>query len=244
MSRLLVVACAVVLLVGLSANRSDAEPACGARGTPPAPNIEAVRDGHRVQVDYSLDRPAGCLADAVHIAVSSVEHPRNVGPSATNGLVCLTGSNGSLELDLPPLELPPYEVRATSLTPRGRRSAVTVLRLPSTAEQCRGDTCLQQAQDKLERCIRGLARRRDCRAYVWRTRPPLPYEPVRGVTREALERSFTTLLGTRVACASTSECAVEGEIFMVSGYRERAKCWRAEHRLDRYRGCVDWNWNA
>ena len=266
MSRLVLVACVVVLVVGcaqaISSTSAGSTPTCGSRGAPPAPRIDAVRDGHRVRVEYSVQRPAGCVADAVQIAVSSVAHPGNVGPSTTNGLIRLTDSNGTVELDLPPLDLPPYEVRATSLTPRGRRSAVTALRLPHRGNQCLGEMCLERAREKLERCLRGQAARKTCPAYVWRTRPPVPYEAVRGVTRDALQKSFTSLIrstgqGESVHCSSNRECVVtwqsdEGRFsapFQVSGYRERAGCWVAERelRLDdlfpaRLRGCVDWEW--
>ena len=266
MSRLLLLACVVALAVGcaqaISSRSAGARMTCGARGAPPAPSIDAVRDGHRVRVDYSVRRPAGCVADAVQIAVSSVEHPSNVGPSSTNGLIQLTGPSGTVELDLPPLDLPPYEVRATSLAPRGRRSAVTAFPLPHRGNQCRGERCLERAREKLQRCMRGQAARRACPAYVWRTRPPVPYEAVRGVTRDALQKSFTSLLqstgqGGSVHCSSNRECLVtwqsdEGAfsaLFQVGGYRERAGCWVAarELRLDdllpaRLRGCVDWEW--
>src|SRR5918995_6045909 len=111
MSRLLLLACFVALVVGcahaISATSSHAGATCGERGAPPAPRIDAVLNGHRVRVEYSVRRPAGCVADAVQIAVSSVEHPDNVGPSTTNGLIRLNGSNRTVELDLPPLDLPP-----------------------------------------------------------------------------------------------------------------------------------------
>jgi hypothetical protein len=122
---------------------------------------------------------------------------------------------------------------------------------------------VQRAREKLERCMRGEAAREACPAYVWRTRPPVPYEAVRGVTREALEKSFTSLVhrtgqGDSVHCSSNRECVVtwqsdEGQfsaLFQVGGYRERAGCWVAVRafRLDdpspiRLRGCVDWEWN-
>jgi hypothetical protein len=263
MSRLLLLACFVALVVGcaqaISATSSHAGETCGARGAPPAPSNDAVQDGHRVRVEYSVPQPAGCVADAVQIAVSSVGHPDNVGPSTTNGLIRLTDSEGSVELDLPPLDLPPYEVRATSVTPRGRRSATTTVRF---GDRCGGERCAQRAQEKLERCMRGEAARKACPAYVWRTRPPIPYEAVRGVTREALQKSFTALVrstgqGDSVQCSSNRECVVtwqsdEGQfsaLFQVGGYHERAGCWVAVRtfRLDdpspvRLRGCVDWEW--
>jgi hypothetical protein len=266
MSRLLLLACFVAVVVAcahaISATSSQAGATCGERGAPPAPRIDAVLDGQRVRVEYSVRRPAGCVADAVLITVRSVHKPDNVGPSTTNGLIRLNGSEGSVELDVPPLDLPPYEVRATSLTPRGRRSPVTTERMPQSADQCRGESCLQRAREKLERCLRGEAARKACPAYVWRTRPPVPYEPVQGVTPGSLEESFTLVLrsgqGGSVSCSSTHECVVtwhiEGEPlvarFEMTGYRQRAGCWVAERtlRLDdlspvRLRGCVDWDWN-
>jgi hypothetical protein len=248
MRRLLVVLCAAALLVGCakafsSVLSSDAQatPTCGAAGAPPAPHIRADREGHRVVVEYDVARPAGCAADAVVITVRSVDKPDNVGPSTTNGLIRLAGDEGSVELDLPPLDLPPYEVRATNLTPRGRRSVTTTVRF---GDRCGREGCAQRAQEKLERCMRGIAPREACPAYVWRTRPAVPYEPVQGVTREALEESFTALVARPVFCSSTRECVVDGVTFAVSGYHQREGCWIAEHRLLRHRACVDWQWDG
>jgi hypothetical protein len=247
MNRLLVVVCAAALLVGCAkvfssalASEAQATPPCGAAGTPPAPLVRADREGYRVLVEYDVARPAGCAPDAVVITVRSAAKPENVGPSTTNGLIRLSAGEGRVELDLPPLDLPPYEVQATSLTPRGRRSATTTVRL---GDPCRGERCVERAQEKLERCMRGIALREACPAYVWRTRPAVPYEPVEGVTRESLERSFTTLAGTPVVCASTRECVIDGMTFAVSGYHQRPGCWIAEHRLLRHRACVDWKWS-
>lgn len=251
MSRLLVALCAVALLVGCAkafssalSSEAQATPACGAAGTPPAPLVRADREDYRVLVEYDVARPAGCVPDAVLITVRSVGKPDNVGPSSTNGLIRLVANEGTVELDLPPLDLPPYEIRATSLTPRGRRSATTTLRIPDSGDACRGERCLQRAREKFERCLRGEAPRQACPAYAWRMRPPVPYEPVQEVTRPALEKSFTLLVGAPVSCTSTSECVVNGVTFAVSGYRQRPGCWTAENGLNRYRGCVDWEWNA
>jgi hypothetical protein len=245
---------------------------CGAARTPPVPLVRATREEDRIRVEYELlARPAGCAADAVLITANSVAKVGNVAPSPTNGLFRLAGAEGTVELQLPPLDLPPYEVRAATLTPAGARSATTKVRIPETGDYCLRSldaaTCIRRAEEKYVRCLRGEMSRRDCPAYVWRTRPPVPYEPVQGVTRTELQRSFTSLLSSTeygeaaldaVYCASTRQCVVtwQGDNgtfsarFDVSGYRERAGCWIAERKLrvsdplpHHLRACVDWEWN-
>jgi hypothetical protein len=286
MSRLLAGAGAVLLLVGcakalssFSEEASAGQPqslaptrTCGAARTPPVPLVRATREDDRIRVEYELlSRPAGCAADAVLITANSVAKVSNVAPSPTNGLVRLTGREGAVELHLPPLDLPPYEVRAASLTPAGARSATTKVRVPESGDYCLSRlepaTCIRRAEEKYERCLRGAAPRQACPAYVWRTRPPVPYEPVQGVTRAGLERSFTSLLSSTshggatveaVYCSSGRECVVTWQDdggsfsarFDVSGYQQRAGCWIAERRLrlsdpmpNRLRACVDWEWN-
>jgi hypothetical protein len=286
MSRLLAAACVVILVVGCakalssfsdeaSAGQSQSlEPTrtCGSARTPPVPLVQATRRGDRIRVEYDLlARPVACAPDAVLITANSVAKVGNVAPSPTNGLIRLTGTGGTVELELPPLDLPPYEVRAATLTPAGARSATTKVRVPESGDYCLGrmaiTTCIRRAELKLERCLRGEASRRECPGYVWRTRPRVPQEPVQGVTRAGLERSFTSLLSSTeygdaaldgVYCASTRECVVtwqgdEGTFsarFDVSGYRQRGGCWIAERNLrlsdllpHHLRGCVDWEWN-
>jgi hypothetical protein len=286
MSRLLAGACAVVLLVGcakaissFSDQASAGRPqslaptrACGAAGTPPVPLVRATREDDQIRVEYELlARPAGCAADAVLITANSVAQVRNVAPSPTNGLIRLSGTEGTVELQLPPLDLPPYEVRAATLTPAGARSATTKVRIPESGDYClrRADatTCIRRAELKLERCLRGEAPRQACPAQVWRTRPPVPYEPVQDITRAGLERSFTSLLSSTaygdavldaLYCPSTRECVVtwrgdKGTFsarFDVSGYQQRPGCWIAERKLrlsdllpHHLRACVDWEWN-
>jgi hypothetical protein len=286
MSRLLAAACVVTLLIGCakalssfsdeaSAGQSQAlEPSrtCGSARTPPVPLVQATRHGDRIRVEYDLlARPVACAPDAVLITANSVAKVANVAPSPTNGLIRLTGTEGTVELELPPLDLPPYEVRAATLTPAGARSATTKVRVSDRGDYCLrrtpATTCIRRAELKLERCLRGEGARRECPGYVWRTRPPVPHEPVQGVTRAGLERSFTSLLSSTeygdaaldaVYCASTRECVVtwqgdEGAFsarFDVSGYRQRAGCWIAERNLrlsdplpHHLRACVDWEWN-
>ena len=241
MSRLLGVACVVVLLVGCAqAAASRAAATCGLAGAPPTPLIAVKSQDDRVRVEYSVGQPVGCAPDAVLITLSSAAKPDNAAPSPTNGLIELTESFGSVELALPPLDLPPYLVRATSLTPRGRRSASATVRI---GERCQGTACLENAQEKLERCLRGTAPRATCPAYLWRTRPPIPSVPLQDVTRAALEKSFSARTGTTVVCASTRVCIVGDARFAVSGFQQRPGCWVAESGLNRYHACVDWEWN-
>ena len=287
MSRLLVGACAVVLLVGCAhaissavssrgaAGQSQSIPAtrtCGRHQAPPVPLVQATRRGDRIRVEYDLlARPVACAPDAVLITANSVAKVGNVAPSPTNGLIRVTGTEGTVELELPPLDLPPYEVRAATLTPAGARSATTKVRVPESGDYClrsvAAPVCIRRAELKLERCLRGEASRGECPGYLWRTRPPVPYDPVQGVTRAGLESSFTSLLRSteygdaaldEVYCASTRECVVtwqgdEGTFsarFDVSGHAQRAGCWIAERKLrlsDRLphqlRACVDWEWS-
>jgi hypothetical protein len=278
MRRLLAAACVVSLLVGCakvfssfseeaSAGQSqtlEATRACGPAGAPPVPLVRATQRGDRI-------RPAACRPDAVVITANSVAKVGNVAPSPTNGLIRLTRMEGTVELELPPLDLPPYEVRAATLTPAGARSATTKVRVPESGDYClrrvATATCIRRAELKLERCLRGEGSRRGCPGYVWKTRPPVPYEPVQGVSRAGLERSFTSLLSSTeyggaaldtVYCASTRRCVVtwqgdEGIFsarFDVSGHHQRPGCWVAERKLrlsdllpHHLRACVDWEWN-
>lgn len=283
MSRLLAAAGVVTLLVGcakaLSSFSDEASAGqsqslrptrtCGAARTPPVPLVQATRHGDRIRVDYDLlARPVACAPDAVLITANSVAKVGNVAPSPTNGLIRLTGTEGTVELELPPLDLPPYEVRAATLTPTGARSATTKVRVSEPGDYClrraAAATCIRRAELKLERCLRGEASRHECPGYVWRTRPAVPFEPVRGVTRAALERSFAALLGSTdagfesVYCPSTRECVVTWQDddggfsarFEVSGHERRAGCWIASRQLRlgdlmpaHQRACVDWEWN-
>jgi hypothetical protein len=286
MRRLFAAACVVTLLVACakafsifsdeaSAGQSqslEATRTCGTARTPPVPLVQATRHGDGIRVEYDLlARPAACAPDAVLITANSVAKVGNVAPSPTNGLIRLTGTEGAVELELPPLDLPPYEVRAATLTPAGARSATTKVRVPESGDYCLrkldAAACIRRAEEKYERCLRGAAPRQACPASVWRTRPPVPYEPVQGVTRAGLERSFTSLLSSTeygdaaldgVYCASTRECVVtwkgDGGTFSarfdVSGHQQRAGCWIAERKLrlsdllpHHLRACVDWEWN-
>jgi hypothetical protein len=275
-TRLLLAAGVVALLVGCaqalsSAFSGDPAPAqsrpatraCGAGGTPPVPLIRAHRADDRIVVEYEvLARPAACRPDAIRISANSVDKRDNIAPSASNGLVRLKGTTGTVELELPPLDLPPYVAHAVTLTPSGRSSRATTVRIPERGDYCRqsasATVCIERAQVKFTRCLRGEAPRRACPAQVWRTLPPVRYEPLRGATRAELEESFASLLRSTehdlesVACSSTRECVVtrrhdDGLVratFVVSGYRQRPGCWTAEQALLRYRACVYWQWNS
>jgi hypothetical protein len=284
----------VVLLVGVAAvvawafsGRGEAAEtqsvpatrACGRLQTPPVPLLSATRVGARIRVEYELlARPKVCDPDAIVVTVSSVDKPDNVGPSASNGLVRLDGAKGVVQLKLPPLDLPPYEAQASTLTSGGARSETTSVRVPERGSYCRqtesAATCIERAQAKYERCARGEAPRATCPDYVWRSRPSIPYEPLRGVTRDTLEESFAHLAGATehggarfesVECSSVRDCVVtwrgvDGVFrarFEVSGHRQRAGCWIAERReilagtarlrhllADRQSACVHWKWNS
>jgi hypothetical protein len=262
-TRALVAASAVLLLVGcakaFSSAFSDDAPAaptqsltCGPGGAPPVPLIRASRDGDRIWVEYEvLARPTACRPDAIRVIANSVDKLDNIAPSTSNGLVRLTRMKGTVELKLPPLDLPPYEARAATVTPTGRRSATTTVRIPESGDYCRrtasASVCIARAQAKFMRCLRGDAPRSVCPDYVWRARPLIPYEPLQGVTHAALERSFELLARKTehggatfelVLCSSLRECVVTwrgyGGIFRarfeVSGYGQRPGCWIAERR--------------
>jgi hypothetical protein len=203
-------------------------------------------------VEYKLlARPEACNPDAILVTVNSVDKLDNIGPSASNGLIRLSGAEGTVELELPPLDLPPYEARASTLTSKGVRSQTTAVRVPESGGYCRrtqsAATCIGRAQVKFERCLRGKAPRAKCPDYVWRARPLIPYEPLRGITRAALQRSFAHLgratehggaTFESVHCTSVRDCVVTwrgyGEVFRasfeISGYRQRPGCWIAERR--------------
>ena len=208
-----------------------------------------------------LASPARCRPDAIRISANSVDKLDNVAPSASNGLVRLKGTKGTVELGLPPLDLPPYEAHAATLTPSGRSSKVTTVRIPESGEYCRRSAgaavCIERAHAKYLRCVRGEAPRQTCPAHVWRTLPPVPYEPVQGASRAELEESFASLLRSTepdfesVRCSSTRECVVRRRddglvraIFVVTGYRQRPGCWIAEEGLRRYHACIYWKWNS
>ena len=104
MSRLLGVALVAVAVVvcaqALSSTSARATGTCGPAGAPPIPRVDAVRDGGRIRVEYTVARPAGCMPDAVLITVRSAAKPENVAPSPTNGLIRLTGSEGTVQLEV------------------------------------------------------------------------------------------------------------------------------------------------
>jgi hypothetical protein len=96
------------------------------------------------------------------------------------------------------------------------------------------------------RCLRGNAPRAECPDYVWRARPLIPYEPLRGVTRVGLTRSFAFMAHRAggdprfdsIICRSIRSCVAtwrgNGKVFRVryavSGYGQRPGCWIAERR--------------
>jgi hypothetical protein len=217
--------------------------------TPPAPTIEPRRTHDRILVEYQVDRSRGCEPWAIHITAHSVDKLDNIAPGkGSGGPIPLKDDDGVVELKLPPLDLPPYEALGSTVMKNGRRSETVTVRVPETGNYCRrtrsAAVCIRRAQAKFMRCLRGNAPRAACPDYVWNARPLIPYVPLRGVTRQRLERSFA-LTGRRggsyfvsVRCASTRWCvgtwrAYWGTLrarYEVSAWEQRDGCWIAERR--------------
>jgi hypothetical protein len=220
--------------------------------SPPVPWIRARRTSGRIRVEYKvLARPPACKPVAIHVTANSVDKLDNIAPAeGGGGPIPLTEDEGVVELSAPPLDLPPYEARASTLTTEGRRSETTTVPIPEAGDYCRRShsaaSCTERAQAAFMRCLRGQSPRSACPDYVWNARPLIPYVPLEGVSRAALERSFTSL-ATRaganppfeaVSCPSTRQCVavwrsyekVFRARYAISGYGQRPGCWIAERR--------------
>jgi hypothetical protein len=223
---------------------------CGQADSPPVPLIRArVRDD-RVRIEYELlARPDGCEPVAIHVTANSVDKLDNIAPaSGGGGPIRLNGDKGVVVLKLPPLDLPPYEARASTYAKSGARSETTTVPVPVTGDYCRrkasAAACIRRARAKFMRCLRGQAPRAACPDYVWNARPLIPYEPLRGVTRAGLERSFAFMAArggaefVSVQCSSLRYCIATWRSYWgilraryeVSGYGSRTGCWIAERR--------------
>jgi hypothetical protein len=240
----LVAACAL-LLAGCGGSSFEA-------GTcaPSTPRIDAHRTHERIVVAYEL-RKGGCDPWAIHVTAHSVDKLDNIAPGkGAGGPVPLRGERGTIELKLPPLDLPPYEALASTVTRTGRRSETVKVRIPESGDYCRrsqsAGICIARAQAKFMRCLRGAAPRSACPDYVWNARPLIRYEPTRGVTRSGLERSFAYMAEragsnpplASVSCGSLRWCVATwrgpGRVFRaryeISGYGQRDGCWIGERR--------------
>jgi hypothetical protein len=240
-------ACVFAALVATGCGSSSMT-ACGPGGTPPTPRIRAHLQGGRIRIDYEVPaRPADCRPVAILVTAHSVDKLDNIAPgSGAGGPIRLEGDSGRIVLKVPPLDLPPYEALASTYTDRGRRSPVTKVRIPQSGDYCRrsasAEFCIAQAQTEFERCVRGELPRNRCVDWIWRTRPPIPYEPLVGVTRAGLEKSFAyTEERVRrdpplrsVVCRGLRMCVATWRGFRaryeVSGYGQREGCWIAERR--------------
>ena len=221
--------------------------------TPPVPLIRARRLADRIRIDYQvLARPISCLPVEIIVTANSVDKLGNMAPGegAGGGRLLLRG-RGTVDLKLPPLDLPPYEARAATRTRSGVMSKVTTVPVQESGNYCRqtasAEVCIEGAQRKFERCVRGEAARAACPDYVWRSRPRIPVEPLSAVTLAGLERSFAvraqlgdtgavafqTVVCTRDwSCTATwsGQLGVLRARYVASGYGQRPGCWIAERR--------------
>lgn len=247
MIRFVVVALAVAVLAGCGAT-DQSLPQTGAC-TPPTPVIKPRRTSDRIRIEYEVPSGSRCKPDAIHITANSVDNLDNIAPAkGGGGPVRLTGDDGVVDLKLPPLDLPPYEAKASTVTRVGRRSATTVVRVSESGDYCRrtqsAGVCIRRAQGKFMRCLRGTAPRNKCPDYVWNAKPLILYEPIRGVTLAGLERSFAYVARrggaefVSVQCSSKRWCVATWRAYWgifraryeVSGYGSRSGCWIAERR--------------
>lgn len=246
MERLRRVLCVVAALVLPGCGSSDI--AGSELCIPAAPQIEARQTTDRIHIEYEVPE-SDCRPAAIQVTAHSVDKLDNIAPRpGSGGPVELSGKTGVVELKLPPLDLPPYEALASTMTTRGRRSATTKVPVPLSTDYCRrtrsAATCIARAQAKFMRCLRGTAPRDECPDYVWNARPLIPYEPLRGVTRVGLERSFEFMARrggaefVSVECPSLRQCVATWRAYWgilrsryaVSGYGSRAGCWIGERR--------------
>lgn len=152
---------------------SASEP--GAR--PPVPLIRVTRSRWTAVVEYEiLGSPAECTPAGVRISVNSVDEPSNT--STANGGRLVMRKAGRLEFPLPPLDLPPFEIRATSYTASGIPSPTTTIPVPDDSPRCLDANsladCLRLAETELEACLAGTARQAQCSPYHFRAHPPDP----------------------------------------------------------------------
>jgi hypothetical protein len=204
-----------------------------ARGTsadrqvaPPIPVVSARHVGWKIEVEWRLlAMPAQCRPEAVFVTANSVDKLDNMAtrPGA-GGAVRVDGEHGRLELDAPFLVLPPYEARVSVIDKRGVRSAVTTVPVSGSGSACvdsrPAGRCIAAAQALFLRCLEGSAARERCHPKAWRTRPPLPIEPMRDAPRKSLETSLRATVErirspqaapVAVACATVSNCQVGWE---------------------------------
>jgi hypothetical protein len=189
----------------------------------PIPEVSARIDGWTLRVQWQFQAlPASCRPKALLVTANSVYESGNMAtrPGA-GGPIAVRGATGSLRFDAPFLDLPPYEARISSLNDRGIRSAVTTVPVSGSRPGCTdrqpAAVCIAAAQRLFARCITGAAPRERCHPKAWRTQPPLPIRPLRGVTSRSLETSLrATVEGMRspqavpsaVSCAAPPSCEV------------------------------------
>lgn len=192
---------------------------------PPIPEVSANIHGWKIEVRWHfLDLPSKCHPRAVIVTTNSVDKLDNMAFSAgAGGPVRVDGEQGRLTLDAPFLDLPPYEARVSVLDEHDIRSLVTTVPVVGSKPACTDRSvarCIAQAEAFFQRCLVGSAPRRRCHPKAWRTRPPLPVAPLRGLTRRALEVALRATIDrmrsaqaapTGVSCSELPDCQVTWE---------------------------------
>jgi hypothetical protein len=233
----------------------------GTRGdlvAPPIPKVSAAIVGRTITVRWSfLTMPAACRPNGVRVSANSVGKEDNIalGP-AHEGYVAIDGPSGSVKLDAPILDLPPYEASVSSIGRDDYESPTTTVPVIGSAPGCTARLplahCVAVAKSFFQRCVKGTAPRSACDPRFWRSQPLLPVKPLQGVTSRSLATSLRgldaraespslTLIG--VSCARLPHCEVTWETpgqpasrftydYLMSGivYKGSTGCWVAARR--------------
>lgn len=190
---------------------------------PPIPQLSAHIDGWKLTIHWRfLSLPAACRPIAILVTANSVDSPDNMAGRHGVGPIPINVANGSVTLDAPFLDLPPYEARLSGLDKQGIRSPVSTVPVSGSRPGCTASrpptTCIAEARRLFERCMEGSAPRERCNPKAWRIHPPLPINPLHGITRRPLEASMRSILKRmnspqvslrRVSCSRLPYCEVK-----------------------------------
>jgi hypothetical protein len=167
---------------------------------PPIPQLSAHIDGWKLTISWRfLARPSACRPVAVLVTANSVDKPDNMAfGRGGGGAIPINGTSGSVTLYAPFMDLPPYEARLSGLDKQGIRGPVSTVPVSGSRPGCTATrpvaTCITEARALFERCLTGSAPRVRCHPKAWRVHPPLPINPLHGVTTRSLEASVRTTL--------------------------------------------------
>jgi hypothetical protein len=144
---------------------------------PPVPKVSARIEHWTIEVEWRfIGSPHECRPKALLVTANSVDKLDNMATRpGSGGPVLAEGNEGSLELDAPFLDLPPYEARVSVLDAHGIRSPVTTVPIsgspPGCTDRLPPARCIAAAEAHFMRCLEGSAPRERCHPKAWRTRP-------------------------------------------------------------------------